>query len=607
MFLRTVGLAVAASIAAALLLAGAGPAAAAQTMVVQPDGKVVLVGSISPQAGAIARLNPDGSLDPSFGEGGFLIDRRAPSLRALALQPDGRIVAAGVGGFLLTRYLADGSPDPAFAAGGVGGSYEPDQAQFLYGDYGPTGVAIQPGGEIVVAGILQVNGGGATDGWIKRYDSSGTPLETVGHLPLPGGPASAATLTGLLEQSDGSFLATGSTYLGDGVAPRWGLARFVPGSGTDFDPGFGAGAGLVQPAIPSQVRPPTMFSAIAASGEKTLVAGRAAGTFLLVRFNRDGTVDTGFGQNGFVTPPVTGPAAATAGATGAEPDTWASALAALPGGGAILAGGSTQWGKWNFSKTIGSTCSECPQPMLARFDAAGNLDPGFGSGGLRRLSHPDGSVVQGEIEAVVALADGRVLVKGAMSSRSQPRSRPFVARLNPDGSYDPSFGDGGLTTLRFPCTDQSKRDLRRGGCVASAQVGLKMVPRGKRLPALNLRLGSATPWAAVHTATLVFPPGARLRKGFMSKLQVKSSGAAGDLKVWPGRGKDHGVRRSFLLLEKFGDPRRLRLRLGRGAFTVPASPAAGKRRLDFEVGVEFIDSRWGTYAGHQRLVRHLGR
>jgi hypothetical protein len=148
--------------------------------------------------------------------------------------------------------------------------------------------------------------------------------------------------------------------------------------------------------------------------------------------------------------------------------------------------------------------------------------------------------------------------------------------------------------------------MRRAGCVASARLRLSLNPPRKRYPVLNLRLGAAVPWAAVHKATVVLPRGVRLKPGFRSKLRVSSSADVSDLEVWPGQGKADGAKRSFLLLEKFGDPRHLQIRLGRGALTVPAKRIDAKRKLKFEVGVEFVDSRWGTLAGHQTLVRRAG-
>lgn len=91
-------------------------------LAVQPDGKVVTGGSYSPSVSVtggdvtMVRYNVNGTYDTTFGSGGRLL---IPSptvsevISAIALQPDGRIVAAGESGqnFLLVRFNADGSPD----------------------------------------------------------------------------------------------------------------------------------------------------------------------------------------------------------------------------------------------------------------------------------------------------------------------------------------------------------------------------------------------------------------------------------------------------------------------------------------------------------------
>ena len=77
---------------------------------IQPDGKIVLAGEMWPPFAALARVNPDGSLDPSFGQGGFVVDRRLPVLKSIALQPDGRILAGAVEGFRLAPLPARRRP-----------------------------------------------------------------------------------------------------------------------------------------------------------------------------------------------------------------------------------------------------------------------------------------------------------------------------------------------------------------------------------------------------------------------------------------------------------------------------------------------------------------
>ena len=103
----------------------------------QPDGKIVVAGTSSryPQFDmAVARYNPDGSLDTTFdGDGMVKVDFQNSDERgyAVAVQPDGKIIVAGVsyittwGDFALARLCPNGALDdgancgsPAFGAGG---------------------------------------------------------------------------------------------------------------------------------------------------------------------------------------------------------------------------------------------------------------------------------------------------------------------------------------------------------------------------------------------------------------------------------------------------------------------------------------------------------
>ena len=120
-------------------------------MVLQPNGKILVAGVATPGSPwrprfALARYTPEGSLDPSFGEGGIVISRLGIG-RALALQADGRIVVAGFSGsgFALARYHRDGSLDRTF--GGDGTVDAPANG-------GAFSVAVQPDGRIVVGGAM---------------------------------------------------------------------------------------------------------------------------------------------------------------------------------------------------------------------------------------------------------------------------------------------------------------------------------------------------------------------------------------------------------------------------------------------------------------------
>jgi uncharacterized delta-60 repeat protein len=136
----------------------------AEDVVIQSDGKIVAGGfarSAATYRYALARTNPDGTLDKSFGTGGLVntnFSGQDDFAHALALQVDGKIVVAGQvsspsrGDFGIARYLQDGTLD-AFGAGGI------EQIDFFGGFDAAFDVAIQPDGKIVAAGSA-VNGTG---------------------------------------------------------------------------------------------------------------------------------------------------------------------------------------------------------------------------------------------------------------------------------------------------------------------------------------------------------------------------------------------------------------------------------------------------------------
>ena len=126
-------------------------------LVVQPDGKLVAAGGIfAAHGGALARYNPDGSLDRSFGgDGRVRLNFRVVTQRlALVLQPDGKLVAAGFAANhlatvrrSLARFNANGSLDTSFGAGGV------VRTDFGGGDGAANALVLQPDGKLVAAGV----------------------------------------------------------------------------------------------------------------------------------------------------------------------------------------------------------------------------------------------------------------------------------------------------------------------------------------------------------------------------------------------------------------------------------------------------------------------
>jgi uncharacterized delta-60 repeat protein len=125
-------------------------------LALQPDHKIVAAGwtfTVPGEDFALARFNPDGSLDPSFGDGGKAATdfTTGDEGHAVVVQPDGKIVVAGqsLANYALARYRPDGSLDPSFGSGGK-------VLSSIQGEQGPLGGAsalvLQPDGKLVAVG-----------------------------------------------------------------------------------------------------------------------------------------------------------------------------------------------------------------------------------------------------------------------------------------------------------------------------------------------------------------------------------------------------------------------------------------------------------------------
>src|SRR5262245_16776323 len=167
----------------------------ANAVALQTDGKLVVVGTtyinndFSGEDFAVARYNPDGTLDKTFGIGGK-VQTDFPGLAAVAssvvVQPDGKIVVAGgafplftfAGDFKVARYNPDGLLDTSFGDNGIVTTTFPE------GSYA-FDVALQSDGKIIAAGTVFVdfNPGESsdTDFALARYNPDGTPDATFGN------------------------------------------------------------------------------------------------------------------------------------------------------------------------------------------------------------------------------------------------------------------------------------------------------------------------------------------------------------------------------------------------------------------------------------------
>ncbi len=361
---------------------------------------VVFAGT-SLHAGSPALATP-GRAGPTFGDGGTVVLQVRPSSddfgTALAMQDDDQvIVAAGAGGdFGLVRrneYLWDG-----VAFGPVDGHVTTD---FGGTDDVARAVTVTGSGEVVAAG----SAGG--DLAVARYQPGGVldrSFDGDGRLTVDlGGPADSAFAVAALP--DGRLLVVGGT--GSAVS----VLRVLSGGG--LDPGFGD-AGRATVAAPGPGR-----AAVLQPDGKLLVAG-GGDRMTVYRFLADGGLDPSYGAGGMASVPA------------GQPGT-AYALVLGPDGSATVAG------------NVG------PDVAIARLDATGRLDPGFGTAGttVTRLGVPATGY------GIAQRADGALVVVGDAGDRG------LAVRYTPGGVVDTSFGTAGhLVTSPSPIDGSLVTHLR---------------------------------------------------------------------------------------------------------------------------------------------------
>jgi len=382
-------------------------ALSASAQAIQADGKIVVAASIneSPADFMLVRYNRDGSLDSTFGIGGkvttdFGHDDRAA---AVAIQSDGKIVAAGrivygfSSDFLLARYNSDGSLDAAF---GVGGSVTTDFSGRL--DH-LSALAIQSDGKIVAAGYVY-DDGQPSDFGIVRYNPDGSLDVTFGidgkiitdFLGFGDRPNALAI------QTDGKIVAAGMMTLRPSGTPysgflsvRGALVRYSKDGSLDTT--FGVGGKVITNILgTSEINTLSIQSdgkIIAAGRSVSLVSpdifflGPTGVDFGLIRYNEDGSLDTTFGLQGKVTTDL-----------GSLGDV-IYAVSLQPDGKIIAAGQTDSSGYW-----------PTPKFALARYNRDGSLDATFGVEGIVRAASTDNRT-----QSTCCLSiqpDGKIVVAG---------------------------------------------------------------------------------------------------------------------------------------------------------------------------------------------------
>jgi uncharacterized delta-60 repeat protein len=367
----------------------------------------------------------DGMPDPGFGNNGRVTTNFSTDDQALsvAVQPDGRIVAAGTMENLafrtmaVARYLTSGALDTSFDGDG--------QATISFGQVLPDGraneVLLQPDGKIVVVGAFQDSP--VPNYALARLNADGSLDSSFGTggkvtTPLAGG--ARAGIAAVL-QLDGRIVALGSTGF-----PRTNIAVVRYLANGSLDATFGT-AGQV--SVPTALGVQAGALALQPDG-RILVAGSTTVSpdFALVRLLPDGTLDTSFDGDGLVTSDFGGTEVA-------------SSVAVQPDGGIVVSGSRT---------------STAVDIALARYLPNGALDAAFGTGGLATAD----AGAEETADGLVVQPDGKLLVAG---SRNDTGGNDFIlARFNADGTHDTTFGTAGFLLTDFGSPDDQAHALAIG-------------------------------------------------------------------------------------------------------------------------------------------------
>ena len=429
----------------------------------QPDGKLIAVGVSQPTVGygpgspadfGIVRLNADGSLDESFGNGGMVksdFDFHRDFANAVEVQSDGKIVVGGlsfdpssrVSRFVLARYEPDGTPDTSFTniAGGPGYAFFGTGAAFDPG--GIDDLLIQPDGKILFK--KQEEATGTAHLMRVLADGSGFDQE-FGN----GGTIESQTGNAIALQPDGKILEAGSKSVSGGR--DFSVLRYNEDGSPDEDFGTDGEAGThFGPRDVARALVVEPDGAIVVVGETGPLDG--SNDFAIARHEEDGDPDLSFDGDGKATVDFGGDDRATD--VGIQADQ------------RILIGGST-----------------APQPggshdfALARLTEAGAPDASFSEDGelttdftgdeeLRALSVSDGLVTA--LGSTDAVGGGDFALARYLTGATEPQRILNVSSLG--------TGGGTITGPGIDCGGAGHTDCFEA-FAQGAQVTLSATPAG---------------------------------------------------------------------------------------------------------------------------------
>jgi uncharacterized delta-60 repeat protein len=424
----------------------------AHGLAIQPDGKIVAAGSTyNPDKRrmdfALVRYTISGSLDRAFGTGGMVATdfggNGVSAINAVTTDAQGRIVAAGytVPGytpdpyfdtaiFALARYTSGGSLDTTFGTGGE------VSTRFPSGSVVARGIARGPNGQLLLVGggPLDLNLGTPGDFALARYNANGSldqSFGTLGQISTAFTERLNSTLNVIAAQPDGKLIVVGGIFNNDGI-PRI-LRLNKDGS---LDTTFGNGGEVVTPLSLTSPADHVAEVVVQPDGKILVVVSYAPlgsqddGFVSLLRFNADGSLDTSFGKGG-QTRQIELPGQQN----GAVVSNALAGAIVQPDGKIVVAAGA-----WSLD--------------LVRLNKDGSIDTSFGSG-------HNGSVMTAftgyGTNPLALQPDGKIVLTGTVSGVLA------LTRFNADGSADKTFGSAGVVHTTLVANGIAGVVLQQGG------------------------------------------------------------------------------------------------------------------------------------------------
>lgn len=406
-----------------------------------------------------AQLLNSGALDPTFGSKGKAPIQTPKSFQVtdIKLQPDGKIVVTGLGGygssnygyFTVARYNSDGTPDSSFGKNGINFYFIP------YLNWAKK-LAIQNDGKIIVAGTTLTSETHYDFGLI-RLNTDGTQDLSFGIKGIVktdfssfGSEITDDSVYDLLVQPDNKIVVAGLS--GKPLSGfNYSLSRYNE-NGT-LDETFGTN-GKISSVFPGTHNSSLTGLSLQPDGKLIAVGtvsfyGEPGSRLLVARFDSNGFLDESFNNGGYVIETVRNQYCTI------------TSLALQPDGKILIAGNDTV-----------RLVNQLDEAFLIRYNSDGSLDLNFGNYGKQFLTFVSDAESTTSANSIMLQSDGKIMLLGGFRRPTVNPQGFGLARFQADGNLDESFGTNGIVLTTFGGSAEGKSlAIQPDGKIIAAGIG----------------------------------------------------------------------------------------------------------------------------------------